>query len=96
MTRGTLGSGIVLAVAFPDQDDAPAAQPARATASVNCDLLREMEHEAWLFAMAKDEAVVSDLDAKSDAMFEAQRQIADRAWYEYDQLAEACAARCGG
>lgn len=34
MTRGTLGFGIVLAVAFPDQDGAPAAQPARATASV--------------------------------------------------------------
>lgn len=55
-----------------------------------------MEHEAWLFAMAKDEAVVSDLDAKSDAMFEAQRQIADRAWYEDDPLAKAYAARCGG
>ena len=45
--------------------------------------------------MAKDEAGVSDLDAKNDAMFEAQRQIADRAWYEHDQLAKAYAARWG-
>lgn len=42
-----VGIGIALAVAFPDQDGAPTAQPARATASVTA-----ISRERWSTGLA--------------------------------------------